>query len=73
VQIEGAFFQCQIRANGFGAIYNELEGVRGFFFRRDRSEWLVALPASDFLSLLGSLSQAKVEWHSKNERRNSQD
>ena len=65
VQIEGEFFQCQVRANGFGTIYDELEGVRGFFFRRDRSEWLIALRASEFLSLLGVLksNSARIQFN----------
>jgi hypothetical protein len=46
------FYQVQVAADGFERIYRELQGVRGFFFRRDRGEWLVALRATDFLRLL---------------------
>jgi len=52
VRIGGHYYQVQISANGFQRIYRELEGVRGFFFRRDRGEWLVALRAADYLALV---------------------
>ncbi len=56
IHIAGNYYQVQVDASGSKCIYQELEGVRGFFFRRDRAEWLVALRATDFLALLGLLN-----------------
>lgn len=36
MQIGGDYYQVQTDANGFKRIYDELEGVRRLFFRRDR-------------------------------------
>ncbi len=55
IRIGSDFYQVQVAADGFGRIYRELEGVRGFFFRSDRREWLIALRAEDFLKMLAEL------------------
>lgn len=52
VEIAGQPYQVQIAQDGFERIYRELEGVRGFIFRRDRGEWLVSLRLADYLELL---------------------
>jgi len=52
VKIGEHFYQVQVEAGGFGRIYREMEGVQGFFFRRDRGEWLIALRATDYLTML---------------------
>ena len=54
VQIGDSFYQVQITKDGFECIYRELAGVRGFIFRRDRGEWLVALRLADYFELLRS-------------------
>ena len=52
VEIAGQAYQVQIAQDGFERVYRELEGVRGFIFRRDRGEWLVSLRLADYLELL---------------------
>jgi len=52
VRIAGQPYQVQISKDGFERIYLELAGVRGFVFRRDRGEWLIALRLADCLDLL---------------------
>lgn len=52
VTIQGEPFQVKVEASGFGKLYRELEGVRGFFLRRDRGEWLIVSRAEDYLRLL---------------------
>ena len=55
VQIGDDSYQVQISKNGFERIYHEVAGVRGFIFRRDRGEWLIALRLTDYLDLLRGL------------------
>ncbi len=55
IRIGPDFYQVQVASDGFRRIYGELEGVRGFFFRSDRREWLVVLRAEDFLKILAEL------------------
>jgi hypothetical protein len=55
VRIEGRAAQVRIRANGFGPVYDALEGVEMAFLRADRREWLAALRAEDFLALLAEV------------------
>lgn len=55
VRIAGQPYQVQIGKDGFGRIYRELAGVRGFVFRRDRGEWLIALRLADYFDLLRGL------------------
>ena len=52
VQMGNDSYQVQINKNGFERIYQEVAGVRGFIFRRDRGEWLIALRLADYLELL---------------------
>lgn len=59
VRIGSDFYQVQVARDGFERIYAELEGVRGFIFRRDHDEWIVALTFADFLSLLGLEREAR--------------
>lgn len=44
--------ESPIAADRVKDIYAELEGVRGYFFRADRKEWLIAPRAADYLKLL---------------------
>lgn len=55
VRIAGQPYQVQISKDGFERIYRELAGVRGFVFRRDRGEWLIALRLADYFDLLRGL------------------
>lgn len=50
----------QIAQDAFERVYRELAGVRGFIFRRDRGEWLVALRASDYLELLKQATTSRA-------------
>jgi hypothetical protein len=56
VRIAGQPYQVQIDRDGFARIYRELAGVRGYIFRRDRGEWLIALRLGEYLDLLRGLS-----------------
>jgi hypothetical protein len=56
VRIAGQPYQVLIDRDGFGRIYRELAGVRGYIFRRDRGEWLIALRLGDYFDLLRGLS-----------------
>lgn len=55
VRIAGQAYQVQIAQDGFERIYQEIAGVRGFIFRRDRGEWLIALRLADYFELLRGL------------------
>ncbi len=54
VKIGPDFYQVRVEAKGFARMYREMEGVRKFFFRRDRGKWLVTLRAQNFLRLLAA-------------------
>ena len=55
VRVEGRPAQVRIRADGFGPVYEALEGVEMAFLRADRHEWLVALHAEDYFALLAEV------------------
>jgi hypothetical protein len=57
VQIEGRAAQVRIRANGFGLVYEVLQGVQVAFLRADRHEWLTAVRAGDYLALLAEVRE----------------
>ena len=60
IQVAGDYYQVQVSANGFQRIYQELRGVRGYFFRQNRGEWVVALRAADYLALVSkALTEAE--------------
>ena len=50
--VAGMPYQVQVSKDGFERIYRELQGVRGFIFRRDRDGWLVTVRLDDYLALL---------------------
>jgi len=52
VRVDEQPYQVKRCADGFTRLYAELQGVRGFFLRADRQEWLVAVRAVDYLKLL---------------------
>lgn len=58
--------ECKKRADGFAQLYTWIEGNYGLFVSRDRSETLVVLRLSDFVSLAvqaGPQHAANCDYH----------
>lgn len=52
VTIRGLRAQVRVRASGYQAVYDALEGVEIAFLKADRLPWLAVLPAERLLALL---------------------
>jgi len=61
VVIGGRRAQVRVRAHGFKALYDALEGVDIAFLRADRQPWLAVLPADRLLALLAHERGLKKE------------
>jgi hypothetical protein len=57
VVVDGKTAQVKVSADGFGALYDGLDGVELLLVRADRRPWLAVLPASHLFDLLKRASQ----------------